>query len=193
MGNRIIDSIKSDPLKSVTIVISLVAILISVVSCIISFLSLHEAHRGRLINEAVNRPIVTVETNGEALARWAKEGSGEFLVRTLFVTSEIKNLGKTPAIINKVDHEIMSFGECELGEVSDVDFQALVGKEVVPNVILRAGQAFPILTACEGEKIYLISEGVIYYTDTATGIPYEHRFFRGVRVPYPTPVPSPSQ
>jgi len=56
-----------------------------------------------------------------------------------------------------------------LGEVSDVDFQALVGKEVIPNVSLRAGQAFPILTACEGDKIALISQGVIYYTDTATG------------------------
>jgi hypothetical protein len=193
VGNQSIDNTRSEPSKWVPIGISLFALLISCVGCVISFLSWRESHRGRLINEAVNRPIVTVDTNGEALARWAKEGSGEFLVRTLFVTSEIKNLGKTAAIINKVDHEIMSFGECELGEVSDVDFQALVGKEVVPNVTLRAGQAFPILTACEGEKIYLISEGVIYYTDTATGIPYEQRFFRGVSVPYPTPVPSPFQ
>jgi hypothetical protein len=136
---------------------------------------------------------VTVETNGEALARWAKEGSGEFLVRTLFVTSEIKNLGKTPAIINKVDHEVTPFGECELGEVSETEFQALVGKEVVPNLSLQASQAFPILTAYEGQKITLIATGVIYYTDTVSGIPYEHHFFRGVSVPYPTPVPSQSQ
>lgn len=185
VGNRIISSIKEPP-KWASIVISVVALLISFQSC-------REAHRGRLINEAVNRPIVTVEINGEALARWAKEGSGEFLVRTLFVTSEIKNLGKTAAIINKVDHEVIPIGECELGEVSEIGFQALVGKEVVPNLSLRASQAFPILTACEGNKISLISTGVIYYTDTVSGIPYEQHFFRGVSVPYPTPVPSPSQ
>ena len=183
MGNRVVDLIKSKRFP----------IFISSCALVFSLLSLLEAHRGRLINEAVNRPIVTVETNGEALARWAKEGSGEFLVTTLFVTSEIKNLGKTPAIINKVDHEIMSFGECELGDVSEVDFKALEGKEVLPNLSLQAGQAFPILTACEGKKITLSSTGVIYYTDTVSGIPYEHHFYRGVSVPYPTPVPSQSQ
>src|SRR5829696_9484030 len=128
MGNKVVDFIKSERFP----------IVISSCALVISLLSLLESHRGRLINEAVNRPIVTVETNGEALARWAKEGSGEFLVRTLFVTSEIKNLGKTPAIINKVDHEVRRFSECELGEVSDLPFQALVGKEAVPNLTLRA-------------------------------------------------------
>jgi hypothetical protein len=181
-----LDNVKSELLKWLPLGFSSIAL-------VISFLSWREAHRGRFINEAVNRPIVSVEINGGAVARWAKEGSlgNEFLVRTLFVTSEIKNLGKTAAIINKVDHEVIPIGECELGEVSEVEFQALVGKEVVPNLSLRVGQAFPILTACEGSKITLISTGVIYYTDTVSGIPYEQRFFRGVTVPYPTPVPSP--
>src|ERR1041384_582455 len=184
MENKNTPSIRSETVKWVPIGISLFALLISCVGCVISFLSWRESHRGRLINEAVNRPIVTVETDGEALARWAKEGSGEFLVRTLFVTSEIKNLGKTPAIITKVDHEVRRFSECELGEASDLDFQALVGKEAVPNLILRAGQAFPIITACEGQEMTLISKGVIYYTDTATGISYEQPFSTGVIVPY---------
>jgi len=85
-------SITSEIVKWLPIGISLLALVISFQSC-------RETRRGRLINEAVTRPIVTVETNGEAPARWAMEGSGEFVVRTLFVTSEIKNLGKTPAII----------------------------------------------------------------------------------------------
>jgi hypothetical protein len=182
MGNKVVDFIKSERFP----------IVISSCALVISLLSLLEAHRGRLINEAVNRPIVTVETNGEAVAYWAKEGSGEFLVRTLGVTNEIKNLGKTAAVINKVDHEVIPISECELGEVSEVDFQALVGKEVLPNLSLRAGQAFPILTACEGKKITLFSTGVIYYTDTVSGASYEEHFLRGVSVPYPTPVPSPS-
>ena len=146
MGNKIIEYIKSERFP----------IVISSCALVISLLSLLEAHRGRLISEAVNRPIVTVETNGEAVAGWAKEGSGEFLVKTLFVGSEIKNLGKTPAVITKVDHEIISFGECELGDASEVEFKALDGKEVLPNLSLRAGQAFPILTACEGKSISLI-------------------------------------
>ena len=185
MGNWILNSIRTEPSKWFSIVLSSLALLIS-------FVSLLEAHRGRLINETINRPVVTVETNGSAIARWAKEGSGDFLVRTFFVSREIKNLGKTPAIINKVDHEITPIGECEVGEVDEVPFKALEGKEVIPNLSLWANQSFPILTACNGKEITLLSDLVIHYTDTVSGTPYEQRFYNIVSVPDPTPDPSPS-
>ena len=189
MGNKIIGSIKSEPAKWLPIGISSFALLIS-------FLGWREAHRGRLINEAANRPVVTVETNSEAIASLLKEGSTE-IVKTLFVTSEIKNLGKTTAVITRIDHRITNLGECKLGGDefgmdNELSFKGLVGKEIAPNLSLEAIQNFHIPPECEKKRISLVSAGTIQYTDTVSGIPYVQDFFKYVSVPDPTPRPSPS-
>ena len=189
MANWIVGSIKSEPAKWVPIGVSSLALLIS-------FLSWREAHQGRLINEAVNRPVVAVETNGKGIASLLKEGSPE-IVKTLFVTSEIKNLGKTTAVITRVDHRTTILGECklggnELGVDNELSFKRLVGKEIAPNLSLEALQNFHIPPGCEKKMIALVSAGTIQYTDTVSGIPYVQDFFKYVSVPDPTRAPSPS-
>ena len=202
MGNWLIDNVKSDPLKWLPIGISLLPLGISLFALLISFLSWREAHRGRLINEAVNRPIVTVETDGKAIASLLKEGSTE-IVKTLFVTSEVKNVGKTSALINRIEHTITPLSECTQSNKAtwerdiwaqniEEPFQYFVGKEVVPTVDLKAIQTFSIPPECNGKRISLGSQGVVYYTDTVSGIPYVQEFFKYVSVQDPTFAPSPS-
>ncbi len=182
--------IKSEPSKWLPIGISSLALLIS-------FLSWREAHQGRLTNEAVNRPIVTVETDGKAIVSLRKEGSTE-TVKDLFVTSEIKNVGKTSAVITKIDHKIINLGDCQLGSRgilggdSEGAFNRLVGKEVVPSIGLEAIQMFSIPPECKGKRIFLVSEGTIQYTDKVSGIPYARDYIKYLSVPDPTPSPSPS-
>jgi hypothetical protein len=36
-------------------------------------------------------------------------------MKTLFVNSEVKNPGKTTAVITKIDHRTITLGECPLG------------------------------------------------------------------------------
>jgi hypothetical protein len=180
---------KSEPAKWLAIGISSFAL-------IISFLSWREAHQARLLNEAVNRPVVTVETKGNAIASPLKEGSTE-AVKMLFVTSEIKNIGKTSAIITKIDHKIKYIGQCELGydilnSVNGTGFEPLVGKEVVPNLSVSAMEGFSIPPGCEEKKIALGLSGTIQYTDTLSGVLYVQDFFKYVSVRDPTPFPSPS-
>jgi hypothetical protein len=195
MGNWLIDNIKSDPVKWVPIGISLFALLIS-------FFGWREAYRGRLINEAVNRPILTVETDGKAIASLLKEGSTE-IVKTLVITSEIKNAGKTSAVVNRIHHTIIPVSECadsnkamwekdKWGENTEEPFQYLAGKEVVPSINLKATQIFSIPPGCNGQRISLVSQGVVYYTDMVSGIPYVQEFSKYVTVPDPTFTPSPS-
>jgi hypothetical protein len=189
MENKNVASIKSEPIKWLPIGISSLALLIS-------FLSWREAHQGRLLNEAVNRPVVTVDTKGNVIASAIKEGSTE-TVKMLFVTSEIKNIGKTSAIITKIDHKIKYIGPCELGydilnSINGAGFEPLVGKEVVPNLSLRATEGFSIPPGCEKKKIALGLSGTIQYTDTISGVLYVQDFFKYVSVPDPTPSPSSS-
>ena len=189
MANWIVDSIKSEPAKWVPIGISSLALLIS-------FLGWRDAHQGRLINEAVNRPVVTIEANGKVGGDAAK-GSAK-IDKNLAVTSEIKNLGKTSAVISKIDHEIEYFHECLLEtnqpwtQDHEAEFKALVGKEVPPNLSLNALQIFAIRPECPYKNIVVVSHGVIYYTDTVSGIPYAQDFVNYVSVPDPTLAPSPS-
>lgn len=148
------------------------------------------------MNEAVNRPVLAVEINGKGIVSRLKEGSPE-IVKTLFVTSEIKNLGKTTAVITRIDHRIMTLGECklggnELGIDNELSFKGLVGKEIAPSLNLEAIQNFHIPPGCEKKMIALVSQGTIQYTDTVSGIPYVQDFFKYVSVPDPTPFPSPS-
>jgi len=149
-----------------------------------------------LINEAVNRPVVTVETSGDAVASLLKEGSAEIL-KSLVVTSEIKNLGKTTAVITRVDHRITSLGECKLGKDmfvpdNDVAFRAVAGKQLAPNLSLEATQSFSIPNDCKKKGVALIFTATIYYTDTVSGIPYVQDFVKYLSVPNPTPGPSPA-
>ena len=155
----------------------------------ISCLSWWEAHRGRLINEAVNRPVMTVETSGRVSP--TQQGSNEIVMK-LFVTGEIKNLGNTSAIINKVDQQVWHTGECTVGDNRGKELKGLVGKEVPPNLSLETIHGFSIRPECKGRRIGLVSQGSVHYTDTVTGIPYVQDFSKYLIVPDPTPTPSPT-
>lgn len=197
MGNRFIESIKSEPLKWVPIGLSLLPMGISLFSLLVSFLGWREAHKARLMSEGVNRPVVTVEASSKAIASALKEGPTQ-IVKTVAVTSEIKNHGKTSAVINKIEHSIDTYQECLLStnqpwtEDHEAEFKALVGKEVPPSLSLNAVQLFAIRPQCPYQNILLVSHGIIYYTDTVTGIPYVQDFSNSVIVPDPTAVPSAS-
>jgi len=138
---------------------------------------------------------VTVEINGEAGASPSKEGSTEIL-KVLSVTSEIKNLGKTSAIINKIDHKLTFVGECKVvkmvGAFGGELFDGLTGKEVLPNLTFKTLALFHIPPECEGKRVSFFCHGVIHYTDTVSGIPYVQDFSTYISIPEPTSLPSPS-
>jgi hypothetical protein len=197
VGNKFTESIRSEPAKWLPIGCSSLALLISFLGLLISFLGWRDAHQGRLINEAVNRPVVTIQANGKGFAVPEREGSTK-IVKKVVVTSEIKNLGKTSAVINKIDHSIDYFQECLLTinqpwtEDHEADFKALVGKEVPSSVSSNVFQIFAIRPECPNKNIFLVSHGVIYYTDIVTGASYTQDFINSVTVPDPTPTSSPS-
>jgi hypothetical protein len=190
VGNKIIDGIKAEPAKWLPIGISALAL-------VISFLGWLEAHRGRLINEQVNRPTVTVEITGKSQVLLLREGLPEIL-KVVYVTGEIKNLGNMTATITKIDSTLTELGECKLDKPvigerwSGTLFEGLEGTEVVPRLSLTTSERFRIPPQCEEKKILLIAYGVIYYTDTVSGTPYEQEFIKSVSIPHPTPLPSPS-
>ena len=151
----------------------------------ISSLSWWEAHRSRLINEAINRPVLTMDIRSTAYVMPLAKG--------LKVTFEIKNLGKTPASIQSVKSEQLFLGEVQCEPASSIvkSFETLVGKEALPNIAIELDQDFLFNSDCTEKQIPFFAEVSILYTDTASKIPYTQDFTRFVSVPFPTPSASP--
>jgi hypothetical protein len=162
----------------------------SSIALVVSSLSWWESHRGRLINEAINRPILTVKITAESIASPLKEGSNT-IVKSLFTTTEINNLGKTSATIDKVIHFRWFFNrdkctlQTEIPGAPSFD-EMLKGREAVPNVASKFVEAFTIPPECKEEEVAFSFSGTIYYTDTTTRIPYTQHFFEIVEAPNPS-------
>src|ERR1051325_2825549 len=82
----------SDPIK-------LIPIFVSSLALFISFLSWQESRRGRLINEEINRPLLSFGLLPEEKLETSTYGN----VTTRAYAAKAKNFGKTSAIINNVE------------------------------------------------------------------------------------------
>src|SRR5467141_1485338 len=76
-----------------------IALALSLVAITISGLSWWESHRGRVMNEELNRPVLALSKEIEIVAHPMTNQS------VIGFTASLKNVGKTTAIINNLEWE----------------------------------------------------------------------------------------
>jgi hypothetical protein len=168
-------------------------LVLSLVAIAVSGLSWWESHRNRVINEEVNRPLLSVTT----IAAEASEPKAGRLY--MFFTVKLKNNGKGTANVSDVIIEprlALQPNGCEivpLGKVDNTRFEVLPGFE----------QSFEYVTSvtldCKKDaRVYFGLRLLITYTDSGSGREYFQTFIEGVGSstspprPDSTPPPSPS-
>jgi hypothetical protein len=166
-----------------------IALVLSVVALIISGLSWWESHRGRVINEAVSRPVLTIK---QAYAHQATYGEDRVEVG-LFVT--LRNDGKAGALLTGgvVEPVLMVRRDCDLRLMEPAAFteEILPGqeREFVSLLSLKAS------SACKDRSLQLDVTLKASYKDSGSGTEYSQTFFLNMgltildRVPTPTPTP----
>lgn len=156
----------------------LIPILISVVALSISCLSWWESHRGRLINEEINRPIlslVKIDPNP------VRADVFRFPEQVISFDISIKNIGKSTAELDDINVEVTrvsnKFDKCEqrkdiekgLSDVGDAYKNVFLLPGVEQNI---SGNAV-MTNECDSETGFRFSVSVkVDYTDVVTNQKY---------------------
>ncbi len=145
---------------------------VSLLAIVISCLSWWESHRGRIINEEINRPILAI--NGITTSPSAVLGSGEAQI-IIWLTIKLKNSGKATAIVDKPRVEpflLFQTDDCKMDDSefmqSPQNLEILQGsEEAVMRRVAIAG------SGCEKRtELSLGLRLVIGYTDAGSGKQY---------------------
>jgi hypothetical protein len=163
----------SDPPK-------LIPILISVTAVTISCLSWWESHRGRLINEEVNRPILVLSD-----VRYTYGSSGVVEKNHLLVTFlvKLKNNGKFTARVHNVNispggltSRIPGCEETKLEELPIIPLEILPGMD---SIFLGDISVSP---ECKDQPIVFFVHTNVQYSDSRPDSKYEQSFTERVEV-----------
>jgi hypothetical protein len=152
----------SDPPK-------LIPILLSSLALCISGLGWWESHRGRLINEEINRPILELENvkfeNGKAAPILVIKQRA-----VLPLSFDIKNVGKSSARIDLITSETSSFEPgltpCNLVNQKPVRTKNQI---ILPGHREHFEQAFWVLSECQQQAAYFVLGLEAHYTDVGSG------------------------
>lgn len=151
----------SDPIKLIPIVISSVAI-------IISYLGWRETHRGRRITEEINRPILAISSI-EVSSNATDEKDGSI---NLFIVSKIKNLGRSTAIIEKVDVRPV-LGPVGCGSSSFRPYGGRDDRAILANMEGRFSVGVTLTKECEQlQSLSFYVFLTLEYVDAGSGIKY---------------------
>ena len=123
-------------------------VLISVVALIISFFGWCDAHRGRLINEEVNRPILTVvsiQPDGEI-------SNSEFI--DIYMRVRLRNSGRVTAGVNRLamlPALMHSSGVCmfEFLNIKDGISNTIEKVDIAPGTEEVLSRRFSVLKSCK--------------------------------------------
>lgn len=176
-------------------------IIISSIALVISFLGWNESHQGRILSEAVNRPVIDLQTISITFERGGKEEAPEVIFHV-----GVKNIGKTTAMLsgNKVDP--LFFGSVEgckmvLDQTPyDIAFHEAHALEqtleIAPGIEETISGHASLTAECKAEAQFKFSLFIVVsYVDEPTGKDYSQIYFRDVVVPTqdlsPSPSPSP--
>lgn len=172
----------SDPPKLTPIVISLIAVTIS---C----LSWYESHRGRMINEEINRPILSlssIEIESAVYSMPFRDYEDRVI---LFFTAKVKNVGKSTAVVRRTEITPTFFREspgtgCKI--IPEIDRITNYNQEKEP-ILAGAEEEYvgdiQLTLACEQKSSWDFKvEALIDYGDVATGHTYSQTLSKRIEV-----------
>lgn len=166
---------------------------LSLVAITVSGLSWWESHRNRVINEEVNRPLLSVST---VTAEAGEPEAGRLLI---FFTIKLKNSGKGTASVSNVivePHLALQSNGCEIVPLDNFENSRF---EVLPGFEESFDHVTSVTLDCKkAESVYFSLRLLTTYTDSASGREYFQTFNEGVASstssprPDTTPPPSPT-
>lgn len=162
----------------------LIPILISVLAVIISCLSWWEGHRGRLINEEINRPVLTMvniekDTDTTFMSEYGK---------AFALSAVLKNTGRTTAYINESIAVITISNASKVCTVMAPNFLELSRPYSEPqNILTGAEERFHDCVVlppnCEQEPTLNFDFRILLrYTDSVTGKEYSQYLNRALSI-----------
>lgn len=157
----------SDPPK-------LIPIIISVFALCISYLSWQEANRGRIINEEINRPVLSVARMDQDMGTIIIPGSGG-TVYSFYV--DLKNTGKSTAKILKADVDPRLSHQTDTCKMLPFDEGALEdllnSGDILPGIEEKLFGHALLTPACEKSEILRFELSItVTYSDVASGREY---------------------
>jgi len=193
----------SDPPKLIPILISLIAVTIS---C----LGWWESHRGRLINEEINRPILTATSITMQRIGSLVFEKGSPYAYPIMIRITVKNVGKSSAVVQATNINFGMFPNDPAGCNSRIAVEESSSTTVLPGMESTFSQVVDLSNACLQKKEMAVDLNAnVIYVDAGSGSQYKQHFSKltvfspmelsedgnkllGTPTPTSTPMPTPA-
>jgi hypothetical protein len=162
------------------------AILISVIALVISSFSWWESHRSRLVNEEINRPILSL-TSVEIESDVYSLSAENYVARVyLFFTARVKNLGKSTAVVSKSEVKPEFFDSskrCRIIKNYDEEAPSNGGEPILSGGEATYTGAIALSLPCEEKPSWDFGLDIkLEYVDAGSGKAYSQQFDKIVKV-----------
>ena|GEM_PF-2378145 len=158
-----------------------IALVLSICALIISGLSWWEAHRGRMISEEVNRPVLDYSKGDLGVTPFGD------IIRVDVIVN-LKNTGKTTAIVNSVKfggRHITLTPDCSFSDARPLD--STYPEEILPSTEQNFLNGAAYSSKCVKTHQGFLLELSVTYTDAASGKTYFQEFVKHLEEERPAP------